>query len=160
MFNRLPKSRVVHESSIFNLQKKPELMTHVDYTGAKVTNLTMTSADGRDRRIMNGKVSFQKLRRVMLASLSLSDLLEHFNAFESPPNDGKHYRKHRFCDDTGEVKQIFLYNVNANEAMKDVTRSMTMNYGTNFSLDIKLQNGKIVNVHHDVQKLWFEQNAC
>ena len=133
----------------------------VDYTGAKILNLSMSTADGRERRIMNGKVSFQKLRRLMLASLSVSDLFEHFNVFSSPPpNHGNHYRKYEFCDNTGEVKQIFLYNVNANEAMKDVTRSMPMNYGTNFSLDIKLQNGKIVNVHHDVQKLWFAQHAC
>ena len=133
-------------------------MSTVNYTGAKILNLKMTTADGRDR-IVNGPVSFQELRRLVFRSLSMSALFENFNVFESPPTDGKHYRKHEFCDGDGSLQSVYMYNVNANEAMREVARSMSMNSGTNFVLDVRLKNGRLVNVSHDVQKLWFAQQA-
>tara|TARA_B100000287_G_scaffold175436_1_gene165423 strand:- start:42 stop:470 length:429 start_codon:yes stop_codon:yes gene_type:complete len=130
-------------------------MACVDYTGAKILNLYMTTADGRDK-IVDGPVSFQELRRLMFRSLSLPDLFENFNVFKSPPNDKAYfYKKHEFCGDHGEKTNVYIYNVNANEAMRDLSKSMPLNFGTNFVLDIRLKNGRLVNVSHDVTKLWF-----
>jgi hypothetical protein len=128
-------------------------MSTMDYTGAKIINLSMTTADRRDR-IVNGPVSFQELRRLVFRSLSLPDLFDNFSVFKSQPNDKGHYKKYNFCGDYGEVEHVYMYDVNANEAMRDVARTMTMNYGTNFVLDIRLKNGRLVNVSHDVTKLW------
>ena len=134
---------------------KSKKMSTMDYTGAKIINLSMTTADRRDR-IVNGPVSFQELRRLVFRSLSLPDLFDNFSVFKSPPNDKAHfYKQYEFCDNTGLVSRIYMYNVNANDAMRDVIRSMTMNYGTNFVLDIRLKNGRLVNISHDVSKLWF-----
>ena len=130
----------------------------VDYTGAKIMNLTMTSADGRDQ-IVYGPVSFQKLRRLVLSSLSLSDLFKNFNVFKSPRTHREHYKKYEFCGDNGTVDYMYMYNVNANEVMRDLTKSMTMNVSTNFVLDVKLKNGIMVNISHDASKLLFSRYA-
>ena len=133
-------------------------MACVDYTGAKIINLSMTTADRRDR-IVNGPVSFQELRRLVFKSLSLPDLFDNFNVFRSPPNDKGHYKKYEFCGDYGEVENVYMYDVNANGAMCDLIKSMSKNYRTNFVLDIRLKNGRMVNVSHDVTKLWFSTTS-
>jgi hypothetical protein len=131
-------------------------MACVDYTGAKIMNLSMTTADGRDK-VVEGPVSFQAFRRLVLRSLSMSALFDNFNVFKSPPanRNGQNYKKYEFCGKYGEVEPVYMYNVNANEVMREVARSMSMNFGSNFAVQIKLKSGEIVHIRHNVSKLWF-----
>ena len=135
-------------------------MACVDYTGAKIMNLSMTTADGRDK-VVEGPVSFQAFRRLILRSLSMSDLFGNFNVFKSPPanRNRQNYKKYEFCGKYGEVEPVYMYNINANEIMREVARSMSINFGSNFIVDIRLKNGRMVQVSHSVQKLWLAQHA-